>query len=99
MTWWKNFRHAPSQKLSGGSAQEFFRGRADHYRSRVPREQQQSVFEPGHDGIHVFAHGAEYFVHPAQLLSDFGNLAANQPQFIAASSEAFPFRRWHVVLA
>src|SRR6266481_9074957 len=99
MTWWKNFRHAPSKKLSGGSAQEFLRSRADHYGPRIPREQQQSVFEPGHDGIHVFPHGAEDFMHPAQLLSDFGDLTAYQPQFIAASSEVSPFRRWHVVLS
>src|SRR5712691_5633135 len=99
MTWWKNFRHASSQKLSGGSPQEFLRSRADHYGSRVPREQQQSVFEPGHDGVHVFPHGAEDFMHPPQLLSDLGNLPAHQAQFIAASSDAFQLWRWHVVLS
>ena len=86
MTGRKDFRHAPPQKVSRGSAQEFFRRRADHHGARIPREQQQAVLKPSHHRIHIFAHGAEDFMHAAQLLPDLRNLPAHQSEFVPASS-------------
>src|SRR5258708_12818509 len=83
----KDLRHASPQKLSRGGAQKFFRSGTDHHGARTPREQQQAVLESRHDRIHVFAHRAEDFIHPAQLLPDLGNFPPHQSDFTAASSE------------
>ena len=95
----ENLRHAPPQKVSSRCAQKFFRRRTDHYGARVPGEQQQAVLEPRHDGIHIFAHGTEDFMHAAQLLADLCDFPAHQPEFIAASRETLDVRRRRVILS
>src|ERR1700680_2447654 len=99
MTQGEYLRDAPSEELSCGRTEKFLRGGTDHDGASITGEQQQAVFEASHDGIHVFSHRAEYFVHPAQLLADLGYLQAYQSQFVAAPCEAFRLRRRRVVLS
>src|SRR6266566_78090 len=84
MTRWKDVGYAAAKEFACRGAQKFLGGGTDHHRARIPREQKQAVFQSGHDGVHVFAHGAENFVHAAELLPDLGDFAAHQTKFVAA---------------
>src|SRR5438105_2801928 len=102
----ENFRYSPAQKLASRSAEEFFRRGTHHHGARIAREQKQAILQTRHYRIQVFAHGAEDFMHAAQLLAYLRNLAANQAEFIGTTAkaaksgehcEAFSFRGRRVV--
>src|SRR5882724_1149912 len=84
----ENLGDAAAEKLSGFAAEKFLRRGTDHHGAGVAGEEQQAVFESGHDRIHVLAKGAEDFVDAPELLADLGNLAADLANFVAVSSEA-----------
>jgi len=78
MTGGKDFRHAPPRKCPAGAPRNFsaagliITARASRVNSSKPSS------SPAITGIHIFAHGAEDFMHAAQLLADLCNLPAHQ---------------------
>src|SRR5579871_5272912 len=88
-----------SEERARGSAEEFFRRRTDHDSARFTGKEEEAIFHACHDGIHVFAHGAEDFVHAAQLLPDLGDLAADRAEFVGAGDEAFHLGSGHIKLS
>src|ERR1700720_2535345 len=94
----KYLGHSPSQKLSRRRAKKFLRRWADHDRTAVARKQQQSIFQPSHHGVHVFAHGAENFMYAAQLLANLRDFPADLAELVAASRETFNLRPRCIVL-
>ncbi len=90
----ENVRHQTAEEVGGRRAREFFGRGTHHHRAGVLGEQQQSVFEARHHGIHVFTQGTENFMNAAQLLPDLLNFLAHLAKFIGG----FP-SRWSIVHA
>src|SRR5271165_4280254 len=83
----ENIGDATAKEVGSGSAQEFFGGRADHHRAGIASEQQQAVFETGHDGVHVFSQRTEDFMDATKLLTDLRDFFSYLPEFVGAADQ------------
>src|SRR5579863_873309 len=77
----EDFFYLAAQQIFGADIEEFFSRGTDQHSAAFDIEQQQSIFEAGHDLIHVFAQGAEDFPDVAQLLPDATNFVGYLDQF------------------
>jgi hypothetical protein len=79
MGWpWAKIAHAPAKNRAGHYPEKFFERRTSQHAAPVRIEQQESVFQPRHHLIQIFAESAEDFADVTQLLSDVADLRANQ---------------------
>src|SRR3984885_15596860 len=95
----ENVVDALPEKCACGSAEKLLGGWTDHDSARFAREENQAVFPSGHEGVHVFAHGAEDFVDAAQLLADLRDLAAHRAEFVGTGDKSLHFWSGHIELS